>query len=112
MTKRQRHQLDAACRVQQYGFAHPLTRGTEAASAAYLALDEAIALVRRLDSERLHGIATSAGATEEGLLLRRRLRSALSDLARVARTLDPAAYPDLAAQLRMGRVDSNTALLA
>jgi hypothetical protein len=113
MTKRQRHQLDAAYRVRQYGLDRPFSPANAAATAAYTALDDAIARVHLLDRQRLHGTATSAGATEERLLIRRHLRSALSDLSRVARTPGLAvAHPDLAAQLRMGRVDSNAALLA
>lgn len=112
MTKQQRNQFDAASRVKQHGIDHPLTPANAAATAAFTALNASIAQVQTIDSQRLNGIGTSAGATQERQLLRKQLRSALSDLSRVSKTLDKTTYPDVAAQLKIGVLNSGAALLA
>lgn len=112
MTKQQRNQFDAANRVKQFGVDHPLTPTNATATAAFTALDGSIAQVLVLDSHRVNGIGTSAGATQERQLLRKQLRSALSDLSRVSKTLDQATHPDVAAQLKIGRLGSDAQLLA
>jgi hypothetical protein len=112
MTKQQRNQFDAANRVKQHGIDHPLIPAIAAATAAYTALDGSIAQVLVLDSQRLNGSGTSAGATQERQRLRKQLRSSLSDLSRVSKTLDKATYPDVAAQLKIGRLNSDAQLLA
>jgi hypothetical protein len=112
MTKKQRNQFDAASRVKQYGIDHPLTPANAAATAAHTALTGSIAQVLTLDSQRINGIGTSSGATQERQLMRKQLRDALSDLARVSKTLDKATYPDVTAQLKIGRRRNDQALLA
>jgi hypothetical protein len=112
MTKQQRNQFDAASRVKQYGIDHPLTPANATATAAHTALNGSIAQVLALDSQRINGIGTSSGATQERQLLRKQLRDALSDLSRVSKTLDKATYPDVAAQLKIGRRRNDQALLA
>src|SRR5688572_33125174 len=103
MIKRHKYQFEAASRVKQFGIDHPLTPANATATAAYTALDGSIAQVRMLDSHRLNGSGTSAGATQERQSLRKQLRSTLSDLSRVAKTLDKDTYPDVATQLKIGR---------
>jgi len=112
MTKQQRNQFDAASRVKQFGIDHPLTPANVAATAAYTALNTAIGQVLTLDGQRLNGIGTSAGAAQECQLLRTQLRSALGDVSRVSKTLDKVTHPDVAAQLKIGVLNSDSQLLA
>src|SRR5688572_13293717 len=64
MKGRIRRQLSACKRVRQFGIDHPLNPANAAATAAFIALEIAIAQVETLDSIRLKGNNTSLGATQ------------------------------------------------
>ena len=74
-------------------------------------VSNSITLAEALDASRLNGSSTSRGASEEKQLLRKLLRTQVSDLSRISKTLDKAVYPDVASQLKMGHPGSYAALL-
>src|SRR5687768_8482198 len=112
MNGRIRRQLDVCKRVQQFGLDHPSNPSNAAAAAAYTALDTAISQIETLHSRQFNGNNVSLGATQERRLRRKQLRSDLNDLSRVAKTLDNELFPDIAAQLKIGRLNSYASMLA
>ena len=104
--------LDTLKRVAQFAIDHPLTPPIPAATNAFDAVNHAITRVQALDSTRLHGHGKFRGAAAERQVLRKILRSTLSDLSRVSKTLHKTEHPDLAAQLKMGRLNTYAELLA
>jgi hypothetical protein len=112
MNKRNTRQTNAMNRAKQFVLDHPITPPNAALTAAGTALTTAITQIEACDGLRLTGKGTAIGTTEERHALRDQLHSAVSDLCRVSKTLDKTAHPDIAAQLKMGRVDSYGALLA
>lgn len=75
-------------------------------------LGTSITTAETLDGGRLNGNSTWRSAAEEGRLLKKDLRSKVSDLSRVAKTLDKTAHPDVATQLKMGRPTSYADVIA
>src|SRR5215207_4042189 len=112
MNYTQRFQLDALKRGHQFITDHPLPPAKAVASAATTALGVSIAAVEALDGGRLNGDRTWRGAAEERRSLLGQLRSQVGDLSRVAKTLDKTAHPDVAAQLKMGRLNSYAEMIA
>src|SRR5688500_16319447 len=80
--------LNALKGVKQFGEDHPLTPANAVATAAFAGVSNSIALIEALDASRLNGSSTSRGASEEKQLLRNLLRSQVSDLSRISKTLD------------------------
>ena len=103
--------LDTLKGVKQFGEDHGLTPANAEATTAFTAVGNSINLVETLDASRLNGSSTSNGASQEKQLLRKVLRSQVSDLSRVSKTLDKAVYPDVAAQLKMGRLNAYADLI-
>ena len=103
--------LNALKGVKQFGEDHPLTPANAVATAAFTGVSNAITLIEELDASRLNGSSTSRGASREKQLLRDVLRSQVSDLSRISKTLDKAVYPDVASQLKVGRPDAYAALI-
>lgn len=98
--------------VKKFGEDHPLTPANAAATAALTGVSNAITTIETLDASRLNGSSTSRGASEEKQLLRKLLRSQVSDLSRISKTLDKTVHPDVASQLLVGRPDSFAALIS
>ena len=107
-----RRHYDAAKRSKQFDEDHPLEPANAVATAAYTALGTSISTIEALASGRLNGTSTFRGAVAERKVLRDELRSMVSDLSRVAKTLDKTIYPDIAAQLKMGSVKTYTGVVA
>jgi hypothetical protein len=105
-------QTKAMKRGKQFGVDHLLNPANAVATAAFTALGTAIIQIEAIDTARLNGMSTSRGAVIERKFRRKALRSALSDLSRVSKTLDKIAHPDVAAQLKMGRLGKDADLLA
>src|SRR5688572_22615614 len=103
--------LNALKGVKQFGEDHPLPAANAAATAAFTGVSSAITTIETLDASRLNGSSTSRGASQEKQLLRDVLRSQVSDLSRISKTLDKAVYPDVASQLKMGQPGSYAALI-
>jgi hypothetical protein len=103
--------LNALKGVKQFGEEHPLVPANAVATAAFTGVSTAITLIEALDANRLNGSSTSRGASEEKQLLRNLLRSQVSDLSRISKTLDKAAHPDVASQLKIGHPSSYAALI-
>src|SRR5687768_1960232 len=103
--------LNALKGVKQFGEDHALVPANAVATAAFTVVSNAITLIEELDASRLNGSSTSRGASEEKQLLRNLLRSQVSDLSRISKTLDKAVYPDVASQLKMGQAGSYAALI-
>ena len=103
--------LNSLLGVKKFGEDHPLVPPNAIATAAFTGVSASITLVQALDASRLNGSSTSRGASEEKQLLRKLLGSQVSDLSRVSKTLDKAAYPDVASQLKVGRINSYANLL-
>jgi len=97
--------------VKQFGEDHPLTPANAVATAAFAGVSSSITLIESLDSNRLNGSSTSRGASEEKQLLRKQLRSQVSDLSRISKTLDKTTHPDIASQLKMGHPTSYADLI-
>jgi hypothetical protein len=97
--------------VKQFGEDHPLPTANAVATAAFTGVSSAITLIEALDASRLNGSSTSRGASEEKQLLRNLLRSQVSDLSRISKTLDKAAHPDVASQLKIGHPASYADLI-
>ena len=104
-------EFDSLVRGKQFGDDHPLVPANAAATAAFTALGNSINQVETIESGRLNGTNTFRGATAERRFLRDQLRSAVSDLSRVSKGLDKTVYPDVAAQLKMGRLNSYASLI-
>jgi hypothetical protein len=112
MNDRMRSQFDTVRSVAQFGKDHPLVPSNAVATAAVAAVDTAIADIETLHANRLNGTNALRGATGERRLLRAQLRSAVSDLSRVSKTLDQTLHPDIASHLKIGALNSYAALLA
>jgi hypothetical protein len=97
--------------VKQFGEDHPLAPANAVATAAFTGMSNAITLIEALDASRLNGSSTSRGASEEKQLLRNLLRSQVSDLSRISKTLDKGTHPDVASQLKIGRPGSYAAMI-
>ena len=97
--------------VKQFGEDHPLPAVNAAATAAFTGVSTSITMIEALDASRLNGSSTSRGASEEKQLLRNVLRSQVSDLSRISKTLDKAVHPDVASQLKIGHPGSYAALI-
>jgi hypothetical protein len=111
MNDDQIRQTNSMKRSKQFVLDHPITPANAAVTTASTALTAAITQIEALDSARLIGTNLSRGAVAERQLRKKALRSALSDLSRVSKTLDKTAHPDVAAQLKMGGATSYAALL-
>lgn len=107
-----RRHYDAAKRSKQFGDDHPLVPANAVATAAYTALGTSITTIEALDGGRLNGTSTFRGAVAERRLLRDNLRSMVSDLSRISKTLDKTTYPDIAAHLKMGKLKTYAAVVA
>jgi len=97
--------------VKQFGEDHPLTPANAVATAAFTGVSNAITSIETLDANRLNGSSTSRGASEEKQLLRKLLRSQVSDLSRISKTLDKTTHPDVASQLKLGPSGSYAAMV-
>ena len=112
MTDTERYVVDAFKRSHQYITINPLTPANPIAVAAATVLGTSITSIETLDGGRLNGNSTWRSAAEESRLLKMDLRGKVSDLSRVAKTLDKTAHPDVAAQLKMGRPASYADVIA
>lgn len=112
MNDDQTRQVNAMKRGKQFFADHPLTPANALATAAYTALGAAIIQIEALDTARLNATGTFRGAIIERQFRRKALRTALSDLSRVSKTLDKIEHPDVAAQLKMGRLSRDADLIA
>jgi hypothetical protein len=112
MNDTQRYVVDALKRSHQHITDKPIAPPILLATAATTALGNSITLIDVLDSSRLNGNSTWRGAAEERKFLRQQLRSQVGDLSRVAKTLDKTAHPDVAAQLKLGRLNSYADMIA
>ncbi len=97
--------------VKKFGEDHPLTPANAVATAAFTGVSTAITTIEALDASRLNGSSTSRGASEEKQFLRKLLRTQVSDLSRISKTLDKAVYPDVASQLKIGRPGTYAAII-
>jgi hypothetical protein len=97
--------------VKKFCEDHPLPTANAVATAAFTGVSNSITLIEVLDASRLNGSSTSRGASQEKQLLRDVLRSQVSDLSRISKTLDKSVYPDVASQLLVGHPSSYAALI-
>lgn len=106
MNSRKRRQVTAMTRAWIF-FRDHFQLANQKARDAGRNLELALQHIHDVAGNRNTGTGTFRGAVQERLVHRRRLRSALSDLSRVSKTLDPLLYPDVAALLKMGRLNGN-----
>jgi hypothetical protein len=112
MNLKSRRRLEVLKRILQFAVDHPQILSNAVAAAAFAAVAAAIEETERLASKRLHDTRTYRSAAAERQSSRAELHELLSNLSRVSKTLDRALYPDIAAQLKMGRLNSAADLLA
>ena len=112
MNDTQRYLVDTLKRSHQHITETPITPPIVIVTATTTALGNSITLIDALDGGRLNGNSTWRGAAEERQFLRKQLRSQVGDLSLVAKTLDKTAHPDVAAQLKMGRLNSYADMIA
>lgn len=96
-------QLNTMKRVKQFGADHPLAPANALVTTELLALSATITLVEMLAGNREQTTGTFRGASAARKFAAKMLRDALGKLSKIAKTLDVATYPDVAAQLRMGK---------
>jgi hypothetical protein len=101
MIKQTRIHLNSMKRGKQFILNHPIAPAIPALTAAVTGLGNSITTIEALDSGWDQGKGTFLGAAEERLFAKIALRQALSAVSQVAKTLDKAAHPDVAAQLKM-----------
>ena len=112
MNDTQRFTVDALKRSHQYITINPLTPANPIAVAAAAVLGTSITSIEAFDSGRLNGNSTWLGASQERQFLRSQLRMQVGDLSRVAKSLDKTEHPDVAAQLKLGRLNSYADMIA
>ena len=107
MIKQTRIQVNSMKGAKQFVLDHTITPAIPALTAAATGLGNSITTIDALDSGWDQGKGTFLGAVEERRLAKTKLRKALSALSLVSKTVDKVAYPDLAAQLKMGNHKNN-----
>ena len=112
MNLKAKRRFDALLCIRQFRVQHPEVAAKPAAKLAFDAVDAAIDEVEQLSSGRLHSTNTFLSASAERQAARAELHEFLSDLSRISKTLDRAAFPDIAAQLKMGRLNAYQDLLS
>ena len=112
MNLKSRRRYDALICIRGFRVEHPEAANNAAAEAAFNAVDAAIAELVFLASRRLQGTNTFLSASAERQAARAELHEFISDLSRVAKILPRALYPDIAQQLRMGRLNAYQDLLS
>ncbi len=112
MNLKTRRRYGALICIRSFRVHHPEAANNAAAKAAFDAVDAAIAEVHLLASGRLQGTHTFLSASAERQAARSELHGFISDLSRIAKTLPRALYPDIAGQLRMGRLNAYQDLLS
>ncbi len=103
MKKTIRIKLNSMKRSKQFVLVHPITPINLLVTTTATALGDSITRLETLSATRNEGTGTSRGAAEGRKAAKRNLRSAVSSLSLVAKTLDNATHPDVEAQLKMGR---------
>ena len=91
-------------RVLLFGEEHPLDPENAAATAEYEGVTNAVLRIENFAENQVAGKGTVSGAVSQRLLYVDDLLSLMSSLAKVAKVLDSAAYPDVAAKMRMGGI--------
>ena len=91
-------------RVVLFGEEHPLDAENPAAATEYEGVARAVSQIARFGEDQISGKGMVSGAVTQRLLYVDDLLSLMSSLAKVAKVLDTAAYPDVAAKMRMGGI--------
>ena len=112
MNLKSKRRFDSLQCIRQFRVQHPEVAAKAAAKAAFDAVDAAIDEVLLLASNRLHSTNTFRSASAERQGKRAELHEFIADLSRISKTLDRATYPDIAAQLKMGRLNAYQDLLS
>jgi hypothetical protein len=112
MNLKSRRRYGALICIKGFRAQHAEAAAKPAAAVAFDAVDAAIAEVELLASGRLHGTNTFLSASAERQAARAELHEFISDLSRISKTLPRALYPDIAEQLRMGRLNAYQDLLS
>lgn len=112
MNLKSRRRYDALKCISALRLQHPEVAAKAAAKMAFDAVDAAIAEVELLASGRLHSTNTFLSASAERQTVRAELHDLISDLSRISKTLPRGLYPDIAEQLRMGRLNAYHDLLS
>ena len=112
MNLKSRRRYGALICIRSFRLEHPEAANNAAAESAFDAVDAAIQEVELLASGRLHGTNTFLSASAERQAARAELHEFVSDLSRISKTLPRSLYPDIAGQLRMGRLNAYQDLLS
>jgi hypothetical protein len=103
MKKTIRIKLNSMKRSKQFVLIHPITPTNLLVTTTATALGDSITRLETLSATRNEGTGTFRGAAEERRTAKHNLKSALSSLSLVAKTLDKTTHPDVEAQLKVGR---------
>ena len=112
MKKAHRIRLNAMSRGHRHVLDHPVTPAIPALTAATTGLGGVITQLETLGGGRIVGTGTVRGAVETRQAAKAELRDAVSAVSKVAKTLDKATHPNVAAQLEMRRHATSYAGLA
>ncbi len=112
MNLKSRRRYNALICIRGFRIQHPEAAAKAAAQAAFDAVDTAITEVGLLASDRLHGTNTFLSASAERQAARAELHDFISDLSRISKILPRTLYPDIAEQLKMGRLNAYQDLLS
>ena len=98
-------------RVKQYVLDYALTPPVLAVTTEATALDSVITALEAAGVTQDGGFGAVTGAIDSRLAVVSDLRGLMSSLAKAARSLDKVTYPDVAAKMRMGGINSFAQLL-
>lgn len=103
MNRRDNNRRDALLRIRQFLHDHPELLANARVATLLTALIEVTQELDDHTGEQLVGQGTSRGGTADRRRVSRELRKMMRLIADIAKVLDPAGFPGIAAQLRMPR---------